>query len=59
MVLVNGQLLPTVLVNGMLQVRVPRKLLRHPRHATTLFAIVFVPGVGVSAPVFVTVRPSR
>jgi hypothetical protein len=56
-VLLNGQVLPTIFINGVLQARVSRKLLGHHHNKVTFTLIVFVPGVGVSLPVAVTVRP--
>jgi hypothetical protein len=57
-VLLNGLFLPTSVFGGVLQALLSRKLFgrHHQIHATLL---VFVPGVGVSAPLSLTLSLPR
>src|SRR5262249_15229294 len=55
-VVLHGNIvLPTTVVNGMLWARVPRKLLGH-RHRLRVLIFVLTPGVGLSPPMFLTLR---
>jgi hypothetical protein len=55
-VLVNGQVVPTLFVGGMLEARVPRKLLGRHHHGRKVAVQVLTPEVGLSGPLVLPVR---
>jgi hypothetical protein len=56
LMLVNGQVVPTLFEGNVLQAQVSRRLLRRHRHGREVVVQVLTPGVGLSVPVVLPVR---